>query len=61
MITGDNPVTADAIGESLGLGPGAISGTELQALSDEELVAPPARSCTSSAASRPRTSCGWRG
>jgi Ca2+-transporting ATPase len=36
MITGDNPVTARAIGASLGLGPGAISGTEFQALSDEE-------------------------
>ncbi len=38
MITGDHAVTAHAIGEQLGLGPGAISGTELQALSDEELV-----------------------
>ncbi|MGH1563301.1 cation-translocating P-type ATPase [Mumia sp. DW29H23] len=37
MITGDHAVTARAIGEDLGLGPGAISGTELQALSDEEL------------------------
>ena len=42
MITGDNPITANAIGESLGLGPGAISGTEFQALSDEEIVDPPA-------------------
>ena len=39
MITGDHAVTAQAIGESLGLGPGAISGDELQALSDEELAA----------------------
>ena len=39
MITGDNPITANAIGASLGLGPGAISGTEFQALSDEEVVA----------------------
>src|SRR5207342_1810310 len=39
MITGDNAVTAEAIGRSLGLGPGAISGTELQALSEEDLVA----------------------
>ena len=38
MITGDHAVTAQAIGEELGLGPGAISGTELQALSDEELL-----------------------
>jgi len=39
MITGDHAVTAKAIGEQLGLGPGAISGTELQALTDEELAA----------------------
>ena len=39
MITGDNAVTAEAIGRSLGLGAGAISGSELQALSDDELVA----------------------
>jgi P-type Ca2+ transporter type 2C len=38
MITGDHAVTARAIGESLGLGAGAISGTELEALSDDELV-----------------------
>ena len=37
MITGDHAVTAQAIGETLGLGPGAISGAELQALSDEDL------------------------
>ena len=37
MITGDHAVTAQAIGETLGLGPGAISGSELEALSDEEL------------------------
>ena len=29
MITGDHAVTAKAIGETLGLGPGAISGSEL--------------------------------
>ncbi|HEY6426915.1 MAG TPA: cation-transporting P-type ATPase [Acidimicrobiales bacterium] len=39
MITGDHAVTASAIGRSLGLGPGAISGAELQALSDEDLLA----------------------
>ena len=38
MITGDHAVTAHAIGESLGLGEGAISGAQLQTLSDEELV-----------------------
>ncbi len=38
MITGDHAVTARAIGETLGLGPGAISGSELQELSDEELA-----------------------
>jgi Ca2+-transporting ATPase len=37
MITGDHAVTAHAIGEQLGLGEGAISGAELQTLSDEEL------------------------
>ena len=39
MITGDHAVTAQAIGEDLGLGPGAISGAELAKLSDEELSA----------------------
>jgi P-type Ca2+ transporter type 2C len=38
MITGDHAVTAQAIGRELGLGPGAMSGPELQALSDAELV-----------------------
>jgi Ca2+-transporting ATPase len=38
MITGDHAVTAKAIGQSLGLGPGAISGAELAAMHDEELA-----------------------
>jgi Ca2+-transporting ATPase len=39
MITGDHAVTAAAIGEQLHLGTGAMSGRELQAMSDEELTA----------------------
>ena len=38
MITGDHAVTAKAIGQDLGLGAGAISGAELQAMSDDELT-----------------------
>ncbi len=38
MITGDHAITAAAIGAELGLGPGAISGAEIQAMSDEELT-----------------------
>ena len=38
MITGDHAVTASAIGEQLGLGPGAISGPELASLTDDELL-----------------------
>ena len=37
MITGDHAITASAIGAELGLGPGAISGAEIQTMSDEEL------------------------
>jgi Ca2+-transporting ATPase len=39
MITGDHTVTARAIADELGLGPGVLTGTELQRLSDEEVVA----------------------
>jgi len=38
MITGDHAVTARAIGEDLGLGPGVITGPEFQRLSDDELA-----------------------
>lgn len=38
MITGDHAVTAGAIGRDLGLGPGAISGTEFRAMSDDEVL-----------------------
>ncbi|MBH0779905.1 cation-translocating P-type ATPase [Nocardia bovistercoris] len=37
MITGDHTITAAAIGAELGLGPGAVGGAELQAMSDAEL------------------------
>ncbi len=39
MITGDHAVTAKAIGDDLGLGPGVITGPEFQQLSDDELAA----------------------
>jgi Ca2+-transporting ATPase len=38
MITGDHTVTARAIADQLGLGPGVITGTELQHLPDEEII-----------------------
>jgi Ca2+-transporting ATPase len=39
MITGDHTITARAIADELGLGPGVMTGTELQHLSDDELLA----------------------
>ena len=39
MITGDHAITASVIGAELGLGPGAIGGPELQAMSDAEVTA----------------------
>src|SRR5690606_28932767 len=39
MITGDHVITAGAIGAELGLGPGAASGAEIQAMSDDGLKA----------------------
>ena len=38
MITGDHTVTARAIADELGLGPGVITGTELSRLSDDEVI-----------------------
>jgi P-type Ca2+ transporter type 2C len=38
MITGDHTVTARAIADELGLGPGVITGTELQRLTDDEVI-----------------------
>jgi P-type Ca2+ transporter type 2C len=38
MITGDHTVTARAIADELGLGPGVITGTELQHLTDGEVI-----------------------
>jgi P-type Ca2+ transporter type 2C len=38
MITGDHTITARAIADELGLGPGVITGTELQHLSDDEVI-----------------------
>ncbi len=38
MITGDHAVTAKAIGDDLGLGPGVITGPQFQQLSDTELA-----------------------
>ena len=39
MITGDHTVTARAIADELGLGPGVITGTDLSHLSDEQVIA----------------------
>jgi Ca2+-transporting ATPase len=38
MITGDHTVTARAIADELGLGPGVITGTEVQHLTDDEVI-----------------------
>ncbi len=39
MITGDHTITARAIADELGLGPGVITGTDLAALDDETVIA----------------------
>jgi P-type Ca2+ transporter type 2C len=38
MITGDHTITARAIADELGLGPGVITGTELQHLDDDTVI-----------------------
>jgi Ca2+-transporting ATPase len=38
MITGDHTITARAIADQLGLGPGVLTGTELQNLPDEQVL-----------------------
>jgi Ca2+-transporting ATPase len=38
MITGDHTITARAIADQLGLGPGVLTGAELQRMPDEEVV-----------------------
>ncbi|HTR70141.1 MAG TPA: cation-translocating P-type ATPase [Mycobacteriales bacterium] len=38
MITGDHTITARAIADQLGLGPGVITGTELQHLPDDDVI-----------------------
>jgi Ca2+-transporting ATPase len=38
MITGDHTITARAIGDQLDLGPGVITGSELQRLDDAEVI-----------------------
>lgn len=38
MITGDHAITAGAIGKELGLGEGALSGADLQRMTDGELI-----------------------
>ncbi len=39
MITGDHTITARAIADQLGLGPGVVTGTDLQRMSDDEVIA----------------------
>ena len=50
MITGDHAITAAAIGAKLGLGPGAASGADIQAMTRRRAQGRAARTCTCSAA-----------
>ena len=61
MITGDHAVTAQAIGETLGLGDRARSAAPSCRRCPTRSWRAGCRSCTCSAGSRPRTSCGWPG
>ena len=58
MITGDHTVTARAIADELGLGPGVITGTELQHLTDDDVLARLPRLHVFGRVA-PRTSCAW--
>ncbi len=57
MITGDHAVTAQAIGETLGLGPGRDQRPRAAGAVRRGTRAPAAASCMCSAGSRRRTSC----
>ena len=59
MITGDHAVTARAIGDDLGLGPGVITGPEFQKLDRWRNSSSGCPTCTSSAGWRRRTSSAW--
>ena len=57
MITGDHAITAAAIGAKLGLGPGAASGADIQAMTDDELKAGSPQPARVRARHTARTSC----